>query len=210
MERAAVGRVSVAVLAGGEGLRLGGEKASLRLGGERLVDRALRRLEWLGEDRLVIVRRKQPLAVEGARLLEDLAPYEGPLAGLAAALEGARWEWVFIAGCDMPFIQRAVVEAMLEKAQGCQAVVPRLDVGLEPLHAFYHRSCLGALYSALSRGERRLGAFLQGVEVRYLEERAIRPVDGTLRSFFNINTPEDLARARAILEEEEIPSKACP
>ncbi len=201
--RAEIGRVSVAILAGGEGLRLGGEKAGLCLGGERLIDRALRRLAWLGEDRLVIVRRGQGLAVAEARLLEDLAPYEGPLAGLAAALQAARWPWVLVVGCDMPFIQRPVVEAMLELAEGCQAVVPRLHVGLEPLHALYHQTCLDRLYGALGRAERRLSVFLQGLAVRYLEEETIQRLDPLRRSFFNINTPQDLAHARALLAEEE-------
>ncbi|MBC7315222.1 MAG: molybdenum cofactor guanylyltransferase, partial [Chloroflexi bacterium] len=136
--RADIGRVSLAILAGGEGARLGGEKAGLLLGGERLIDRALRRLAWLSEDRWVVLRRGQALTVQGARLAEDLAPYEGPLAGMAAALKSAHLEWVFVLACDMPFVQRPVVEALLALAEGCQAVVPRLRVGLEPLHALYH------------------------------------------------------------------------
>lgn len=206
-ERADIGRVSLAILAGGEGARLGGEKAGLLLGGERLIDRALRRLAWLSEDRWVALRRGQALAVQGARLVEDLPPYEGPLAGIAAALKSARSEWVFVLACDMPFVQRPVVEALLALAEGCQAVVPRLRVGLEPLHALYHTSCLGALCRALERGERRLSAFLGDLTVRYLEEEALQGIAGAHRSFFNINTPQDLEQARAFLQEESIAAR---
>lgn len=190
--------VSVAVLAGGPGRRIGGDKAEILLCGERLVDRAVRRLRWLSDDLLVVLREDQRLEVAGARLVRDILPEAGALAGMGAALQAARHGWVFVTACDMPFVQRPLVERLLAETFGdaCDLAVPRLAIGLEPLHAFYHRRCLPAILSALAEGRRRANAFYGAVRPCYLEEEAVLAYDPARRSFFNINTPDDLALAR--------------
>lgn len=191
-------KVSVAVLAGGPGHRIGGDKAEILLAGERLVERAVRRLRWLSDDLLVVLREDQTLQVPGARLVRDVLPEAGALAGMAAALQAARHTWVFVTACDMPFVQRPLVERLLAEtcSDGCDLVVPRLAVGLEPLHAFYHRRCLSAILGALAQGGRRANSFYEAVRPCYLDEEAVLACDPARRSFFNINTPEDLALAR--------------
>jgi len=193
-----IAKVSVAVLAGGPGRRIGGDKAEILLAGERLVDRAVRRLGWLSDDLWVVLREDQRLEVVGARLTRDVLPEAGALAGMAAALQAVRHEWAFICACDMPFVQRPLVERLLAeiRADACDLVAPRLAVGLEPLHAFYHRRCLPAILSALAQGRRRVNSFYEAVRPCYLEEEAVLAYDPARRSFFNINTPEDLALAR--------------
>ncbi len=48
----------------------------------------------------------------------------GPLAGLAAGMEGAATPWIFAVACDMPFINPAVIEYLAGQRTDCQAVVP--------------------------------------------------------------------------------------
>lgn len=193
-------KVSVVVLAGGQGERLGGDKATVMLAGQRLLDRAIDRMACLSDDLIVVVRAGQDLEHSAARVVTDVLPDAGVLAGLAAGLQAARCPWAAVVACDMPFLDVRVFDLLIARTKECDAVVPRLDVGLEPLHALYSRRCLPAILACLKAGRRRVISFYTGLRVCYFPERELLRVDPDKRSFFNINTPEDLQWARGQLE----------
>lgn len=194
------GDLSAVILAGGRGERLGADKADILLGGRTLLARTVDALRPLTDDLVVVLRAGQRLAhtPPGVRRAEDLAPYEGVLAGVAAGLQACRSEWALVVACDMPFLSQRLIHYLCELRDGNDVVVPRLPAGLEPLHALYHRNCLPAMLASLQAGKRRLVSFYAGLRVRYVEEPALRRVDPELRSLFNINTPDDLALAAAV------------
>jgi molybdenum cofactor guanylyltransferase len=192
-------RASVVILAGGKGKRLGRDKATMELGGQTLLQRQIARLAALSDDLIVVERAGQGMPVERARVVSDMPPFEGVLAGLAAGLDAARHCWSVVVACDMPFINLSLLDYMLAQCAHHDVVVPRLEVGLEPLHALYHKRCLAPLHEALLRGERRMVSFYQGLQVRYVEMAEIVAIDPQGRSFFNINTDDDLAQAQAWL-----------
>ena len=200
--------VSTAILAGGRGERLGRDKATLELGGRPLVQRLVALLLELSTDVIVVLRSDQQLQVKEARIVTDVEPYAGALAGIAAGLAASRQEWCIVVACDMPFINLALLRYMISLTPNHDIVVPRLDVGLEPLHALYHKRCLPALYRALREGQRRLVSFYSSLHVRYVAPDELRILDPTGRSFFNINTPEELAQAERWLHERRPPIKA--
>ncbi|OGO05329.1 MAG: hypothetical protein A2Y73_06265 [Chloroflexi bacterium RBG_13_56_8] len=187
--------VSAAILAGGRSVRLGRDKASVQLAGETLLDRVVRMMSCLSDDVIVVVRPGQARVVVDARILMDAAPHVGVMAAIATILAEAHYGWSFVAACDMPFISLGLVRYMISLTHGYDVVVPQLEVGLEPLHALYHKRCLPALRKALARGERRVISFYGELRVRYISLSEMRPYDPLGRSFFNINTAEDLNRA---------------
>jgi molybdopterin-guanine dinucleotide biosynthesis protein A len=152
--------VSVVILAGGRGERLGQDKATLELGGAT-----------------------------------------GVLAGIAAGLTAARHAWSFVVACDMPFVNPRLVRYMFSQRAGYDIIVPHVPAGLEPLHALYHRRCRPPLHRALLQGQRRVISFYASLRVRYIEAAESEPLDPRDLSFFNINTPEDLVRARSWLDD---------
>jgi molybdopterin-guanine dinucleotide biosynthesis protein A len=88
---------------------------------------------------------------------------------------------------------------MLETAPGYDAVVPRTKESLfEPLHAVYARACLPVIKRHLDTTDVSLRSFLAEVTVRYVDEDECRRYDPDLLSFFNMNRPADLERARKI------------
>ena len=143
--------LSAVVLAGGRGERLGMDKADAVLGGQSLLERSLALLAPLTDDPVVVLRRGQVLQAgpPAARVVRDLAPYEGALAGLAAGLAACRHDWAIVVACDMPFLNARLLAHMASLREGFDAVVPRLSVGLEPLHALYHRRALASIERAL-------------------------------------------------------------
>ena len=199
--------ISVAVLAGGRGRRLGRNKVQLALGRHSLLWRVLTTVAPLSDDIMVVARAGEPLG-DGdwssdyeVRWLQDRSGAHGVLAGMATGLAAARHDWLLILGCDMPFIRRPLLRYIISQRQSHDLVVPRLEVGLEPLHALYHRNCLYSVEAALDRGERRVSSFFSDLNVRYLDPAEMAPWDPQGRSFFNINTPDDLERARQWLAE---------
>ena len=191
--------VTPIVLAGGAGTRLGGvNKALLEIGGRRVVDRLLEALRPLGAE-IVIVNNDGSLAgIPGTRLVPDAEPGAGALMGLYSGLRAVRTPLAIATACDMPFVSTALFRAMLALAGDVDAVVPVLNDQAEPLHAVYRRACLPAVELALAEGRRRVNSFFAGVRVRYVGEAELREWDPELRSFLNVNRPDDLARAQSL------------
>jgi molybdopterin-guanine dinucleotide biosynthesis protein A len=85
-------------------------------------------------------------------------------------------------------------------AAGHDATIAKIAGRFQVLHAAYGKSCRSALDAMISRGERRLQDLVPLLDVRIVGEDEIRPHDPELLSFFNVNTPEDYASARALAE----------
>ena len=101
--------LTLAILAGGRGERLGGaEKGLLRIGGRTLIERQLALAGGMREV-LLVTPRPAPYADLPVRLVTDERVGRGPGAGLAAALAAARTPWVLVLGCDMPFVTPEVL-----------------------------------------------------------------------------------------------------
>ncbi len=133
----------------------------------------------------------------------------GPLSGFIAALEYAPCAQCLFIGCDMPFVNPEVLDFLFEtstsSALGYDAVVPCWENGmLEPLHAVYRREAtLTAIRNGVIAGERRLSKILARLNVYFLPVAEIREIDPDLMTFTNINTPAELERCAALMQNDE-------
>lgn len=186
--------MSAAVLAGGESRRMEKDKAFLEVDGRRIIDRSLEILGGLFDHVFIVTNVPARYASLGIRLVGDLLPGCGALGGLFTALHFSPTEYLFVVACDMPLLNPDVIRLMVQKARSWDVVVGRIEGRLEPLHAVYSRRCLDPIARMLDRGERRLIDFYPQVRVLEVDEADLRRMDPDLRSFQNINTPEDLGR----------------
>ena len=191
-------QVSGIVLAGGGSKRLGQDKALITLGERTLIEIVLERLGRVCKDLVLSTSDADKFAFLGVRMVKDVYPQRGVLAGLYSGLKSARYPHAVAVACDMPFLSPSLLRFMILHIAGHDVVVPRLSAGLEPLHAIYARTCLEPMRESLERGELRIVDFWDRVKVRYIEEQEIDILDPDKLSFFNINTPKDLARAREL------------
>lgn len=190
--------ISGAVLAGGRGVRMGMDKALIRLDGETLLQRVVARVSTLTEEVLVVGRDSLDPSLP-ARAVPDCRPGTGSLGGIYTALREARGTRCLIVGCDMPFLNRRLLSYLIDLSPAYDVVIPRLDGLVEPLHAVYAKACLEPIADLLDRGDLRIYDFFDRVRVRYVERGEITVFDPDLLSFFNINTPEQLQQARAMI-----------
>jgi molybdopterin-guanine dinucleotide biosynthesis protein A len=194
--------VTIAIQAGGFSRRMGRDKGLIPLAGKPLIEHLLARVEGLGEEILITTNRPQEYTYLGFRLASDPVPGEGALPGLRTALEAAAGDTVLVLACDMPFVSRPLLEYLLNLSPEADVVVPRRLGKYEPLHAVYRKQvCLPALETSLADREMRIISFFNAVKVLTVEQEALAGLDPQGLSFFNVNTPEDLALAERLLQE---------
>jgi molybdopterin-guanine dinucleotide biosynthesis protein A len=197
--------ITGAILAGGRSSRLGTNKALVTLGGRPIIRRVLSALTTALPEVMIIAADPVAYADLGVPVLPDRVAGAGPLGGLYTALIESRLPHVFCIACDMPFAHPAVIAALAARAAEADVVVPESADGLEPLHAVYAQGCLPALAALLASGERRVAALfeLERVRVCRVPAAALLALDPSGRAFDNVNTPEELGRARAHLAAAE-------
>jgi molybdopterin-guanine dinucleotide biosynthesis protein A len=188
------------VLAGGMGTRLGGvKKALIDVGGRPVVERVLEALQALGGE-VVLVDNDDSLAYLGRRIVPDVETRAGPLTALYSGLDAATTQLCLVVACDMPFLHADLLRWLVEQASDVDVVMPVIEGRMDPTHAVYRREpCRDAVAQALARGEKRMTAYLEHVRVHEVGEAELRARDPGLRSFSNINTPEDLAQAQHLV-----------
>jgi molybdopterin-guanine dinucleotide biosynthesis protein A len=194
-------RVSGIVLAGGASVRLGQDKALVEVAGQTLVERVVDVLRALVDEIVLVTPSPERLAWLGLPVAGDVYSGVGTLGGLHAGLAAIENPYGLVVGCDMPFLNRDLLSCILSQAGNAEVVMPRVGRFYEPLHALYARSILPVLEERILAGQRRIRQACAGLSTRYVLEDEIARYDPEHLSFFNVNTPEDLERARAVLED---------
>jgi len=179
------------VLAGGASRRMGRNKAFLELDGRPLIEIVIERIAQVCAEVLIVAGDAQPYAGLGVPAVEDRFRGVGVLGGLHAGLEAASHDLALAVACDMPFLDPDLLRAFAGWAEGFDVTVLRQGENVEPLHAAYRRVCLPAIEAAIRAHRRRIISFFPHVRVRYVTLEDVTPFDPELRSFRNVNTPQE-------------------
>ena len=193
------------ILAGGLSRRLGRDKAVEPIEGQPLVGRVMDALSGIADELVVVVNtpqrgRELPLR-DSAVVAVDIYPNAGSLGGIFTGLSSASNQWGIVVACDMPFLNLDLLSYLLSFRESHDAVVPVLDGRPEPTHAAYSKVCLSAIEARLEANDLKIARFFDDVRVKYVSQRRVEEIDPRRRSFFNVNTEEDLARARLLVGE---------
>ncbi len=205
MERAAI------VLAGGYSRRFGQDKGLVSLAGKPLVAHVIEGVREYVDEFLVVVSSEDQKAAyssvipNGDRIIVDKGDVRSPLVGALTGLTNSHAQYSLLLPCDTPFVSRMVVKLLFEACSGVDAAVPRWPNDyIEPLQAVYKTSsALKATREALEREEMRPLSMIRLLKrTRYLSTLVIQQINPQLTTFFNINTPSDLAKAEKIIRKE--------
>ena len=182
------------ILAGGKNLRMGQNKAFLEVRGQRIIDRTRKIFGELFADVLLVTNLPGDYLDLNLRIVTDLYREKGALGGVFTGLFHASCPHAFVAACDMPFLNPALISHLVGLSPGYDIVIPRTEDGLQPLHAVYSRKCLLFMEDLLRKGNLKILDFFHRVKKREVPPEEILSFDPQLASFLNINTPEDLDR----------------
>ncbi len=193
------------VLAGGMSRRLGRDKAVEMINGQPLISHVLDCLSHVTQELVVVVNSRErgeelPLS-DSVITAVDIYPDTGSLGGIFTGLSVSSSRWGFAVACDMPFLNLDLVQYLLSLRGGHDAVVPIIGHRPEPTHAAYSKVCLPAIETRLKANDLKIAKFFDDVRTKYVSQRHVEELDPGGLSFFNINTEEDLARARMLARE---------
>lgn len=186
---------------------MGEDKALKTFLGRPLIQRVIERLSPVADEIIVTTNRPEDYRFLDLRLVPDLKPGRGALGGLYTAIASASHSMVAIVACDMPFANASLLRAAsrILVEEEADVVIPRIATGAgksegyEPLHALYRReTCLPAIVSAIDADQWKVIAWFPQVKVRVLTPEEIKEHDPAGLAFWNVNTPEEFAKAEEI------------
>jgi molybdopterin-guanine dinucleotide biosynthesis protein A len=187
-------KISGIILAGGKNLRMGKNKAFLEVNGERIIDRTKRLYLELFAEVLLVTNSPLDYLDLNLRIAADLHPGKGALGGIYTGLFHASHSHAFVAACDMPFLNKALIKYLVDLSPSYDIVIPKTQDGLQPLHAIYSRKCLPFMEELIRKDNLKIIDFFHRVKKREVLTEEILLLDPGFASFLNVNTPEDLAR----------------
>ena len=185
--------LSVGILAGGKSSRMGTDKALIRIGNERIINRISKELGSFSE---IIVSAGGNRAYEelGFRTVYDEHADIGPIEGIRQVLLSAKEEYVFICAADMPFISSKLVEYMagyISSDYDCYVIAD--EDHIHPLCAIYKKSALPVIEELIAHKKYRLREIFSRIATKYIS------LDNTVfdkKTVRNINTREVLWEAQ--------------
>ena len=184
--------ISAVLLAGGESVRMGKDKATVLFRGKPLWEVQLGLLRKLEPSGIFVSARTDPSWRPGdVHFVADIPPSRGPLSGVAAALARMRTTHLLALAIDMPFITENFLRYVCEQIEARVGVVPKIDNRAEPLAAIYPREALIDFRNALAGSDFSLQTLTRSlVDTGKLRELAVNEEQKKL--FLNVNEVSDL------------------
>lgn len=185
-------QITGVILAGGKARRMGGDdKGLLSVADKPLVSWVMELLSpQVGSVLLNANRNQQAYAALGATVASDeLADFQGPLAGMAAGMQAAETDYVVFVACDSPLLPADLVQRLAQALTAHNADIAVAHDGrrLQPVCALLKRDLLPSLRLTLTGGERK-------VDHWYALHHAVEAdLSDVPDAFINANTPEQLA-----------------
>ncbi|MBZ5634812.1 MAG: molybdenum cofactor guanylyltransferase [Acidobacteriia bacterium] len=187
------------VLCGGKSTRMGAPKATLPFGPETMLQRVVRLLGTVVSPIVVVAARDQslPELPAGVTIARDEREQRGPLEGLRSGLKALpdSVDVAFITGCDVPLLEPAFVERMVELLGDHDIAVMEIDGFPHPLSGVYRRDTLPHVEALLEKDKLRSGLLIDAVRTRRVRPEEMLSVDPQLRTLRNLNTREDYLAA---------------
>jgi len=186
-------------------LRLGRIKALEIINGQSLIERTVDCLSSLSHSVLVVTSQEQFDVIAASRfkgkVIVDLYTGKGALGGIYTGLASTDSCYSLVVGCDMPFLNRDLLRYLIDLAPGFDAVIPRIDGMCEPLHAVYSRSCLTSISKLMEQDSLGISNLFGLVNTRYVNKDEVAKFDPQFLSFFNVNTLDDLRKAKEVIKQ---------
>jgi molybdopterin-guanine dinucleotide biosynthesis protein A len=193
------------ILSGGLSSRFNGQnKAFIKVGGQRILDRLYAIFSELFDEIILVTNDPLQFVEWDLTIVTDVFPVRSSLTGIHSGLFYMKNQFAFFSACDTPFLKKDLVEVLLENIDRSQDIVmPETSAGMEPLCAVYSKRCLNTAEHHIKQNKFKIQRALGRHRLKKIPETLLRAKDPELRSFFNINTPRDLARAQEMADGEQ-------
>jgi molybdopterin-guanine dinucleotide biosynthesis protein A len=192
-------KASGIILAGGKNTRIKTEKAFIELrAGSTLIEDTLKVFQNIFSEIIIVTNNPQAFLKFGTRVVEDLVKDKAALGGIFSGLCYSQSELNFVVGCDMPFHNSDLINYIIQKPVEYDLVIPVINNKAETLFARYSKNALPVICSHLLKDKLKLQNLLSDLKALKINSKEIERFDPEHLSFFNINTQEDLKKAKDI------------
>ncbi len=195
------------ILSGGKSSRMGTNKALLKIDDKIIIEKIFDLMKEIFDE--VVISTNEPELYDNINTLKikDRFPGLGPLAGIHAALTELQTQKIFITTCDLPFINRILINFLLKIETEEMIVVPKAEYKVQYHCGIYDKKILPLLekiltnvFDAKNNNQEVKNSALSlwnfaervGVEIVDVEDKIFYTKD----LFYNINTPEEYEYVR--------------
>jgi len=193
-------KASGIILAGGKNTRIKTEKAFIQLGPDAtLIENTVEIFQKLFSEIIIVTNNPQAYLKFGTKVVEDLIKDKGPLGGIFTGLCFSTSQLNFVLGCDMPFPNPDLINYILQKPAEYDLVIPETKGKTETLFARYSKNSLPVILSYMLKDELKVQNVLAELKVLKITSDEIHRLDPEHLSFFNVNTQQDLKKAKDLL-----------
>ena len=175
---------------------MGENKAFIEIEGLPIIKRICSLFKQLFQEVIIVTNDTELFRNLDSKVYGDIIPNKGAVGGLYTGIYYSIFEYSFCVACDMPFINKALVEFLIQNIRDEDAIVPRTKDGMQPLHALYSKNCLNGIRETIDQGKYKIIDFYSRARVRIIEEEDFISLDPSKTSFINVNTPEELTSIR--------------
>lgn len=192
---------TLAIISGGKSSRMGQNKAFVKIGGQILIERIIERTKNVGQkETILITNSPDEYAHLKLPMYGDIVPDSGSLGGIYTAIHHSTTSHTVVIACDMPFVSADLLRFMVSQADNADVVVPTIEGYPQGLHAIYSKNCLDPIRAKIDAKRLKVIGFYDEVRVTYLDEAALKKYNPDGLAFMNVNTPEELEKARELVE----------
>ena len=185
------------ILAGGKNSRISMSKAHIKMGKHTIIEKTAKLFCDIFDEVIVITNKPDDYMNLGVKLASDIIPGKGPLGGIYSGLKLSSNHYNFIVACDMPFIEPSIIQYLQRYSKNdlFDVIVPEYNGFIEPLFAIYSRNCIEPIVKNLKDIQLKIRCFFTQVRIKEVSYNRFNAVE---KSFFNINTKEDLHKAKRL------------
>lgn len=187
---------TAAILAGGKSSRMNYKnKAFLEYENNYFIQRIIDALSDY-EEIIIISNNPDDYKGLGLKVIKDIYPSQGPLSGIHSALNYIKTDYCLVVACDMPFINKNVVNYLGSINDDYEVLIPKVEGKLQPLCAIYKKSCKELMERELLRNNNKLIKTCLNFNTKIIDDfSSLREInDKKEKNFYNINTVEEYGK----------------
>ena len=188
-----------AVLAGGKSQRFGEDKSQVKLNGKLLIDYILS--EIIDEFKEILIVSNNQIKFknyENISLINDFKKDQGPLGGVLSAMKWAKeknnkYKWISTFPVDTPFFKKEILQKFLSEinSEESKLFFIKSNNTRHNIFGIWSIDLMKKLEDDLNEGQRKVEVWANSVGVKIINMEFINK-----DPFFNINTKEDLEKAK--------------
>ncbi len=189
--------VSGVILAGGKSSRMGVDKSNLIISkNQTFISNIVEIFTDVFEEVIIVSNKLNKYGFANIKEVSDIYLEAGPLGGIHAGLSASNSESIFVVACDMPFLDKILINYIIEISGGYDVTVPIIKNRVEPLFAVYSKNCIAYIEECLNNKIYKVSELFSLVRVNYVDEHLLNEIVDLEDVFYNVNTPEDYKNIR--------------